>query len=389
MTTLTAVGWLLVSVPVVLAAYAWAGYPLLLAVLARLHGRRLVATEPAEWPTISISLPVYNEAHLIGDTLEALLALDYPAGRRQVLVVSDACTDGTDDIVRGFADRGVELLRMPERGGKIRAENAGAALLRGEIVINTDASTRMRPDALKNIVRVFQDPTVGTASGCDAAVGATREGSDAEASYTSYEMNLRDMETRLGSIVGSSGCFYAIRAGLHREALPGHLSRDFSSALRARDAGLRAVSVRDARCLVPTAATMQAEFKRKIRTMSRGLVTLWYWRRLLNPLRHGVFAWMLASHKLGRWLVFLTAPIGLVGLALAAITSPLARWLLGGGMVCTLLGTIALRWKGPRRPPRLVTLCGSVLLVFLAGWIAWTQAVLGVRNAVWEPTKRG
>jgi cellulose synthase/poly-beta-1,6-N-acetylglucosamine synthase-like glycosyltransferase len=389
MTTLGTVGWLLASVPVVLAIYAWAGYPLLLALFAPLRGRRLVTTDPAEWPAISISLPVYNEAHLIANTLEALLALDYPADKRQVLVISDASSDGTDDIVRGFAGRGVELLRMPKRGGKIVGENAGAALLRGELVVNTDAATRMRPDALKKLVRVFQDPEVGTASGCDAAVGVTREGSDAEASYTSYEMGLRGMETRLGSIVGSSGCFYAIRVALHRVPLAGHLSRDFASALRARDAGLRAVSVRDARCVVPTAATMQIEFKRKIRTMSRGLVTLWHWRRLLNPFRHGLFAWTLASHKLGRWLLFLTAPIGLVGLALAATTSPVAALLLVFALAGVLLGAAALRWKGAGRPPRFVTFCGSVLVAFLAGWLAWMQALRGVENAMWEPTKRG
>src|SRR5256886_12729222 len=71
-----------------------------------------------------------------------LFRSDYPADRRQILVVSDASTDRTDAIVREYTGRGVELLRLPRRGGKTAAENAALPLLRGDIIVTTDASAR-------------------------------------------------------------------------------------------------------------------------------------------------------------------------------------------------------------------------------------------------------
>src|SRR5579864_3222593 len=108
----------LIGVPVSLAAYAYVGYPILLLALAALRPRSRRFGDPSEWPVISVLLPAYNEARSIRATLESLVQLDYPPERRQILVVSDASSDGTDDIVRRFADGGVELLSLPRRGGK-------------------------------------------------------------------------------------------------------------------------------------------------------------------------------------------------------------------------------------------------------------------------------
>src|SRR5690606_29810682 len=145
---------------------------------------------------------------------------------------------------------------------------------RGEIVVNTDASVTIRPDAVKHLVRCFADPEVGVASGRDVSVASVgAKGHASEAAYVGYEMWVRDLETQVSGIIGSSGCLYAIRAELHRRQLPGHYSRDFSSALWARLNGYRAVSVRNAVCFVPRAASFKIEYRRKIRTMSRGLQT--------------------------------------------------------------------------------------------------------------------
>ncbi|MGH7577662.1 MAG: glycosyltransferase, partial [Longimicrobiales bacterium] len=146
---MTAFLWTIIAVAAGLVLYAYAGYPALLALIGRWRHRGTLIRTDVEVPDISIVVPAYNEAHQIRVLLESLLAVDYPAERRQILVISDASTDGTDEIVRDYADRGVELLRMPERVGKTAAENASCAYLRGEIVINTDASTRIHPHAVR------------------------------------------------------------------------------------------------------------------------------------------------------------------------------------------------------------------------------------------------
>ena len=290
------------SLGILTAGYAYFGYPVVLRLLSLTRPRPGAPPGPAEWPSISVTVPAYNEERAIAATLDAILATDYP-GRRQILVVSDGSTDRTDEIVRGYAGRGVELLRTPARAGKIAAENLARAHLTGDIVVNTDASVRIAPGAIKPLIARFADPTVGVASGRDVSVAELdRDLNVGESGYVGYEMKVRDLETRLGSIVGASGCFYAIRRDLHVTDFPPALSRDFACALIARERGYRAVSVNEAVCYVPRIRSLHGEYRRKVRTLVRGLETLWYKRALLNPLRYGAFAWMLASHKLVRWL---------------------------------------------------------------------------------------
>ena len=379
----------LIAVPTMLGLYAYIVYPLALRVVAAARAATPRFVDPAEWPPISISLPAYNEEKSLRATLEALLALDYPADRRQILVISDASTDRTDEIAREFADRGVQLIRLPHRSGKTAAENAAAHHFRGDVVINTDATIRIPPGSLKPLIRVFQDPTVGVASGRDVSVGrGDIETNRGESGYVGYEMVIRRLETRVGSIVGASGCFYAIRRELVSDLFPEALSRDFASPLIARQAGLRTVSVDEAICYVPRTASLQAEFHRKVRTMARGLETLWYKRALANPLAYGRFSWMLLSHKLCRWLVHLTLPLALVGLAFLALAEPVALALLVGALVVMVLGSVALSWPADRPMPSLLAVCGFVVAVNLAALVAWSKALRGERNPIWEPTRR-
>lgn len=319
-------GIILLEVGIGLFLYTYALYPGLLRVVGARKGPLEPPADPDVWPTVSVSLPAYNEEHQIAETLESLLSLDYPRDRIQILVVSDASTDRTDDLVRAYSDRGVELLRIPERRGKGAAETAATPHLTGEIVVNTDASIRIVPDALKPLIRQFSDPEVGLASGRDISVAPGVENTNkGESKYVGYEMAIRDLETRVGSIVGASGCFYTIRHHLHRAPLPVSLSRDFAAALHCRERGHRAVSVPEAICYVPRAGSLRQEYRRKVRTITRGQQTLLHKRNLMNPFRYGLFAWMLFSHKTCRWLVPWAGMTALVGLALMTPSIPWAR----------------------------------------------------------------
>ena len=386
---MTAIAWTLVALPLVLFGYAYAGYPLLLRAVARGRSRGLPDADPVEWPVVSIVIPAYNEARSIGQTLESVLALPYPADRRQILVVSDASSDGTDQVVATYANRGVELLRMPARGGKTAAELAAARHVRGDVIVNIDATIRIEPDALMKLVRVFQDPGIGVASGRDVSVGdITREGNRGESGYVGYEMTVRALETAVDGIVGASGCFFAIRRELAGAALPGHLSRDFASPLVARENGFRSVSVHEAVCYVPRTRSLKAEFRRKVRTMARGIQTLLYKSHLMNPARYGVFAWMLISHKLVRWLVFAAMPLLPVGLAILAVEHTWARIALVLTSLGLILGIAGMRWPDDRKVPTPLAIPGFIVGSTVAALMAWRQALAGRGEAVWEPTRR-
>lgn len=373
---------------IALVVYTYGLYPLALKLWGTFRPRRPDPGEPVEWPMISITVPAYNEEAQIRGLLDSLLALEYPSDRRQILVVSDASTDGTDTIVAEYEDRGVELLRMPQRMGKTAAENAARAHLRGEIIVNTDASIRIDANALKPLVARFSDPSVGVASGRDVSVARIGADSNAgESGYVGYEMWVRELEDRVYGIIGASGCFYAIRADLHRLPLPDSLSRDFAAALHARENGFRAVSVRDAVCYVPRAPSLQREYRRKVRTMARGMATLHYKRHLLGR-RYGAFAWMLFSHKVCRWLVPWAALAALAAIASLAWTETWARWILAASGIGAVAAIIGWAWPEEKPTPTIFSLPAFLVAGNIAAIHATIRALRGHQNAVWEPTRR-
>jgi len=378
-----------VAAAATLVAYAYVGYPLCLMALVAFRRTAVRRRALPEWPAISITVPAYNEAANMAAKLEHLLSLDYPADRRQILVVSDASTDETDEIAARFADRGVELLRLPQRRGKTAAENAARHLLRGEIVVNTDASVRIHPQALKALVAALADPSVGVSSCRDVSVARTEASwNPGETGYVGYEMWVRQLETRVYGLVGVSGCLYAIRKALHMDLVPEALSRDFAAALVAREHGYRTVSVQEAICFVPRTPSIRKEYRRKVRTMTRGLETLWYKRGLLNPLRYGIFAWLLISHKLCRWLAPWALAALAAGVAALAVARPWARWALVAQAVLLGLGVAGWLWPEHRDPPKLLSLAAYGVVGMVAAFHAWMNGLRGELNPVWEPTRR-
>lgn len=385
---MTAVAFILIALPVAVALYAYAGYPILLALMGgRAAPLRRSLPDPA--PMVTMVVPAYNEQRQIAGAIESLLAQDYPADRRQILIVSDASSDATDDIVRGFASRGVELMRTGGRLGKTAAENEAVSQIRGDIVINSDASVRMAPSTVRLLVAAMSDPGIGVASTRDVSQSRTEAtGPSAEAGYVGYEMRIRQLETNAGGIVGASGSGYAIRADLHRHPVRPDLSRDFSAALTARRHGFSAVSVEDAVCHVPRTHSLAREYRRKVRTIARGMDTLYFNRDLLDPIRHGAFAWKLLSHKLARWLVPVTALPALVGLALLARHHAWSGWLLGLAALLAGAALLASRWPESRRlPGSLAGILGALSANLAVVHAAW-RFFVGHEDHVWEPTRR-
>ena len=380
-------GWLLIGLPALAGVYAYVVYPAILWLIPRARSANTVALPP-EWPLVSIVIPAYNEEAQISGAIEALLAQDYPADRRQILILSDASTDRTDDIVRSYADRGVELLRMDVRGGKTKAENASCALLLGEIVVNSDASIRLLPDAVRHLVTAMLNPTVGVASGRDVSVATVAAVNATEAGYVGYEMWVRALETRCGGIVGASGSGYAIRKALHEIPIRDDLSRDFSAALTARAHGYSAVSVDGALCQVPRTSSLRREYRRKVRTISRGMATLRSQRNLLNVAHHGLFSWKLISHKLCRWLVPLSVVPSLAAIVILAPFHVWARTILVAAVMIALLAGMGFLWPAHRPLPRILSIPAFGVAANIAVIHAWWRSRSEQHEAVWEPTRR-
>ncbi len=209
-----------------------------------------------------------------------------------------------------------------------------------------------------------------------------------EGGYVGYEMWVRDLETRVEGIVGASGCLYAIRRDLHSITLPDSLSRDFAAALNTRELGYRPVSVKAATAVVPRTGSLRHEYPRKVRTITRGIETLWYKRALLDPFRFGVYAWMLFSHKVCRWALPWMALVGIVGLGLLAAGSPWALALFIAVVAAGLVGTGAWLLGGSRRLPGFLSVPAFLVMSNVATLYASLRALHGDRNPIWEPTRR-
>jgi cellulose synthase/poly-beta-1,6-N-acetylglucosamine synthase-like glycosyltransferase len=383
---LTIIACVLFALPLVVAVYAYVAYPILLWIL----GATKVSPPSALVPrSVTIVIPAYNEEQQIRGAIEALLSQDYPADLRQILILSDGSTDRTDDIVKEYAARGVELMRMSRRSGKTAIENASVSLVRGEIVVNSDASTRLHPSAVRALVTAFVDPEVGVASTRDVSIAhQDASANTAEAGYVGYEMWIRRLETKSGGIVGASGSGYAILRDLHRIAVRNDLSRDFSAALTAHRHGYRAVSVDHAVCYVPRTSSLRAEYRRKVRTISRGLETLLHNRDLLEP-THGAFGWKLFSHKICRWIVPVLAVPALFGLSvLSAAGLDWAIALLCGAILVGMLAAVGALWPNARPTPRILSVPTFAFAANVAVVHAVWRVVHGHDDHMWEPTRR-
>jgi cellulose synthase/poly-beta-1,6-N-acetylglucosamine synthase-like glycosyltransferase len=300
---------------VLLVIYVYAGYPLVLVILSRFSRAR---EEPPSTvlPNVTLIVSAFNEQDCIAAKLDNTLALDYPRDRLEVIVVSDASDDGTDDIARGYSMQGVRLVRMPDRGGKTLGLNAGVAAASGEVIVFSDANALYRPDAIRRLVAPFASPEIGAVIGESTYVEANTESGRSESLYWRYETWIKALESRGGSVVGGDGAIYSVRRSLYKPMVAGALS-DFVNPLQVVKAGYRCIYEPRALSYEEAAEDFGREYRRKVRIVNRAWRALWSMREMLNPLARGGFAWKLWSHKVLRWCVpgFLLA-IFLLNLAL-------------------------------------------------------------------------
>jgi len=280
--------------------YSYFVYPLVLLILSKSRAASLVQHE-TDLPSVSLIITAYNESARIRTKLDNALALDYPADRFEVIVASDMSSDDTDDIVTTYADRGVRLVCAERRLGKEYAQSLAIKVARGEILVFSDVATDMPVDSVLRLVANFTDPRVGAVSSEDRFVSS--DGNlVGEGAYVKYEMWLRGLESRVNSLVGLSGSFFAARREVCRE-WDIHVPSDFNTALNCVRQGLVAVSDPTVLGYYQDVKDPQREYQRKLRTIIRGLAGLWHRCEVLSPFRYGLFAFQVWGHKVMRWLV--------------------------------------------------------------------------------------
>ncbi len=295
-----------------LLVYTYFGYPLLLFLVTALvqagrdlgflfrhRTRRIEPMTDDDLPPVSLVIPAYNEETAIAAKLENCLSLDYPHDKIEIIVASDGSDDRTNEIVRSFAERGVILAAYPERRGKPSVLNDTVEHTTGDIVVLSDATTMIEPNALRTIVRHFGNPRVGAVNG-ELRFVSPGNAHKGEGLYWRYEGMIKFMENRLGVVLGSSGALCAVRKNIYRPIPADCICDDLVITLDVMIDGHRAVYDPEARSIEQTAASVEMESRRRERIGAGNFQALARTLRLLNPLR-GWVALCYFSHKVLKW----------------------------------------------------------------------------------------
>lgn len=304
-----------------LVAYAYVGYPVTVALAGFVLNRRV--DRASIHPTVAVVVAAHDEEDAIEGRIANLLASDYPADRLRVVVASDGSTDQTVARARASGDARVVVLDLA-RVGKAAALAEGVRRADSDVLVFTDANTEFRPNAIRNLVRNFADPRVGGVVGCTGyRISGDTEGSGrGEDLYWRYDTWLKELESRTGSVVSAHGGMYAIRRHLFREVEDPAVTDDFAISTAVVAQGWRLVFERDAVGTERPMARSGAEYRRRVRVMTRGLSGVVLRRALLNPVRHGFYSVAFASRKLVRRLVALAFPPLFVVTLVLAPTHP-------------------------------------------------------------------
>ncbi|MEO6654835.1 MAG: glycosyltransferase family 2 protein [Pyrinomonadaceae bacterium] len=369
-----------------LLGYVYVGYPLLVYLVSVFFPKTVNRAEIE--PFVTVLITAFNEEAAIREKLENTLKINYPADKLEILVASDGSTDRTEEIVKEFAGRGVRLFRQDGRIGKTATQNNAVVDAGGEIILFSDATTAYSEDVFQALLPAFADESVACVAGRLVYVddAGTTVGKGARR-YWNYETFLKTSESRACSLIGASGCLYAVRKSAYEPMYPEACS-DFLICTSIYRQGLRSVFAPDAVCFEDTNRHASEELKMRVRVISQTFTDLWRNRDMLNPFKSGFFAIQLISHKVLRY----TVPIILFALFAASIVlAPSSLFYLLVAAVQFLFYALAFAgWIMERAGKRLNLLAMPLYFVLanLASVVAFYKFLRGESYTSWEPIRQ-
>jgi len=364
--------------------FLYAPFLLLINLFKKRNSYSIGKIETANLPTITVLCPAFNEEADIEDKIKSFLDLDYPAGKIEMIVISDDSTDGTNDIVKCYTDRNVSLIIQKPRGGKQRAHNLVQPNITSDFILSTDANSIFQPDAVTKLVEaIVSNPNIGIVSGELKLIKAGNADSG-EGLYWKYETFLKKMDSAFCSLIGSNGSIYLIRRELFGQIHPKCVD-DFERTLIVLSKGYKAVYVPEAIVKEEVTEHAHEEIKRKVRIITREWVALKNNAVLLNPFKFCRISFILISHKLIRWLFFLFMLIMLISCAM--ISAPFYQWMLKLQILFYLIGILELI---AQKTGKHIPAAGLIAYFTAMGWaslIGFIKFVFSINTGVWNPVR--
>lgn len=373
-------------------SYTYVGYGLIIYLFSKLKGHRgpFLEQKNEELPPVTFIIAAYNEESFIAEKIRNTLSLDYPTEKLTVLIVTDGSTDRTPDIARQFA--GVEVHHEAPRRGKIHAVNRIMKLVKTPLVIFCDANTNLNREAVRYMVRHYQDKTIGGVSGEKRIISKDQDNASGsgEGIYWKYESFLKKKDAEVYSIVGAAGELFSVRTELYEEPEEGIIIEDFYISLKIAANGFRFAYEPDAFAIETASASVEEEWKRKVRICAGGFQAMGKLRYLLNPFRYGMLSFQYISHRVLRWTL---APFFLPLIFLSNV------WLALQGLFFYQLafvaqsGFYALALAGYQLRDRKIGIKGFFvpyyfMVMNVSVYFGLARFLRGKQSVVWEKSKR-
>ena len=382
-----------------LVFYTYLGYGMLLWLLVRLKRivsgkavRKALPADDAELPEVTFMVCAYNEQDVVDMKMKDIHQLDYPKDKLHITWVTDGSSDDTNERLKAYPD--VEIIFSPERKGKTAALNHGLSMVKSDITIMTDANTMVNTGAIREIVRLMQDPKVACVAG-EKRVMARHEGqaaAEGEGLYWKYESTLKRMDSELYSTMGAAGELNAIRTALYEPMPENALLDDFVMSMEMVDKGYKIAYSSDAYAMEYGSADLQEESKRKRRIAAGGLQSCWWLRKMMNPFRRPVVAFQFVSHRVLRWSITPFALMALIPINVALVMMKAGTiytivWLLQIAFYLAALCGYLLEQKGHRS--KLLYVPYYFLFMNMNVFAGIPYLYSHRKGGTWEKAKRG
>lgn len=382
-----------------LVFYTYLGYGMLLWVLVKLkrivRGKTeqpLLLPNDEQLPEITFMVCAYNEQDVVDMKMRNIQELDYPKEKLHVMWVTDGSTDETNDRLGRYPE--VQVVFSAARKGKTAALNHGISMVKSSITVMTDANTLVNKGALKEIVRLMQDPQVGCVAGEKRVMARnnTQGAAEGEGLYWKYESTLKRWDYELYSAMGAAGELNAIRTPLYEPMAENALLDDFVMSMRIVDKGYKIAYTSDAYAMEYGSADLHEESKRKRRIAAGGLQSCWWLRNMMNPFRKPVVAFQFVSHRVLRWSITPFALMALIPINVALV-------MLKAGNIYTIawivqilfyLAAFAGWWMDQRgKKNKLLYVAYYFLFMNLNVFLGIPYLISHRGGGTWEKAKRG
>ncbi len=342
-------------------------------------------------PFLSVLISAYNEEEVIETKIRSVMDSDYPPDRFEILAGSDHSTDRTNEILLRMEKEHhlVFASIFSERTGKPGVINQLSEKARGEILVITDANVMLDRTTLKNLAGSFQEKEIGLVDTRMINTSLKKDGiSHQEKYYIGREVRIKHQESILwGSMMGPFGGCYAVRKSIYSPVPKQFLVDDFYVNMSVLKQGFKCISNINASVYEDVSNDLKEEFRRKKRISAGNFQNLREFGSLLWSRNPGV-AFCFLSHKVIRWIVPLLVLLSLGTSIYLGHTNKLYLIL---ALAQALFISIPLIDQILRKigfhvlPLRFISHFVLMNLALLAGLIRF---IGGIKNNVWQPTKR-